>query len=640
MVLIGFLILAPLVFAALLLAVRNNKARKVIVCAGAALVAAGSLVLVCLGTGTRGIMFTFYSPVVDYVCMVLSVLIAVCILVFGFRYRNVAAIVLALVQVIGSLVFEIAFAHSIVITECLYVDSLSLVMTFIIGVIGTGICVYALGYMDDFQAHEPEGAPDRRPLFFALMFAFLSAMYLIVFSNNMLWFFTGWEITTLCSFLLIGYTRTDEAIRNAFRQIIMNLIGGIAFLVALYAMAITFGTLSLNELIAVGQAYPALVSLPVCALAIAGITKAAQMPFHTWLLGAMVAPTPTSALLHSSTMVKAGVFLLVKLAPLFAVCPVPSIMTVLVGGFTFVLCSFMAISQSNAKRVLAYSTIANLGLIVACAGVGTPQAVWAAVFLILFHAIAKSLLFLCVGTAEHHIGSRDIEDMDLLFQRMPRLARFMMFGIMVMFIAPFGMLMAKWATLVSFIYAGQIALIVLLAFGSAATFMFWAKWLGKLSGIAGSPQNVERTVHRSEWFALWLMVALGVAACVAMPAISTFYVEPYLLGVYGAFGQDIAETNLWLASLCSIAVIVVLFAGVGRKGTAKQAPVYLAGVSADNGQRVFRNSLSGQTEAASRNLYLDELFGEGRIRRVGEAVCALLICVAFVGCLAGMPILF
>ena len=271
MVLIGFLILAPLAFAALLLAVRNNKARKVVVCAGAAVIAAASLVLVFLGTGTYGLMFRFYSPVVDYVCMGLSVLIAACILYFGVRYKNVPAIVLALVQVIGSLIFELAFAHSIVITECLYVDSLSLVMTFIIGVIGTGICVYALGYMDDFQAHEPEGAPDRRPMFFALMFAFLSAMYLIVFSNNMLWFFTGWEITTLCSFLLIGYTRTPEAIANAFRQIVINLIGGIAFLEALYAMAITFGTLSLNELIVLGQLNPQLASLPLCALAIAGM---------------------------------------------------------------------------------------------------------------------------------------------------------------------------------------------------------------------------------------------------------------------------------------------------------------------------------------------------------------------------------
>ena len=287
----------------------------------------------------------------------------------------------------------------------------------------------------------------------------------------MVWLFTGWEVTTVCSFLLIAYTRTEEAIKNAFRQIIMNLAGGIAFLVALYVMAIQFGTLSFLDFLVIGIQNPALVALPVCALAFAGLTKAAQMPFHTWLLGAMVAPTPTSALLHSSTMVKAGVFLLVKLAPVMYagtmsaqggfLAAAPGLMVILVGGLTFALCSFMAVSQTNAKRVLAYSTIANLGLITACAGVGTPEAVWAALFLILFHAIAKSLLFLCVGTAEHHIGSRDIEDMDLLFERMPRLARFMMLGIMCMFIAPFGMLVAKWATLVSFVDTGQVALIVI-----------------------------------------------------------------------------------------------------------------------------------------------------------------------------------
>ena len=112
------------------------------------------------------------------------------------------------------------------------------------------------------------------------------------------------------------------------------------------------------------------------------MTKAAQMPFHTWLLGAMVAPTPTSALLHSSTMVKAGVFMLIKCAPIYAVSFGPSIFVILVGGLTFLFCSFLAISQVNAKRVLAYSTIANLGLITACAGVGTAEAIWAAIFLV------------------------------------------------------------------------------------------------------------------------------------------------------------------------------------------------------------------------------------------------------------------
>ena len=631
--LIGFLILFPLLVAGVLLLVGNETARRVIVCSSAVIIGFGSVWLVLANLGTPWVGIEFSSGAIDIVCTIIGLVIAAVILCFGVKYKNVLACVLAVVQVVGSVVFDVFVAHGIEVQYGLYLDSLTLVTTFIIGVVGSGICIYALGYMEDFQAHEPADAKDRRPRFFALMFLFLSAMYVIVFSNNLLWMFTGWEITTVCSFLLIGYTKTPEAINNAFRQIIMNLAGGIGFLVALFAIALTMDTLSLVEFIAAGVMAPALAALPAVALAFAGMTKAAQMPFHTWLLGAMVAPTPTSALLHSSTMVKAGVFLLIKLSPIFLVCPVASVMTILVGGITFLLCSFMAISQTNAKRVLAYSTIANLGLIVACAGVGTPEAVWAATFLVLFHAVAKSLLFLCVGTAEHHIGSRDIEDMDLMFERMPRLARFMMAGIMIMFVAPFGMLVAKWGTLVSFADTGNVALILILGFGSAATFLFWAKWLGKLSGIAAHPLNVETTVHRSEWIALMVMAVLSMLCCVGLPVLSTFLVEPYIFDVFGVCSQGVSQANLWVAALLSAVVFIVLFGGLGSQQV-KQVPVYLAGVSVNNANRTFHNSLSGETMATSRNWYMEGIFGEPKVAPVGVWATSIIIVIGFCAAIA------
>lgn len=630
-----FLIAFPLVAAVALLIFRQNAARNVIVVASGAIIAVTSIVLVAIFLGTGPVYFDAMSPIADYTCTAISCVCVVVVIAFAVKYKNLIAGLLAVVQAIIVLVVEFGFAHEMEVAQGLYVDSLSLLMTLIIGIIGSGICIYAIGYMEDFQAHEPEGAKDRRPTFFALMFVFLSAMYVIVFSNNMSWMFTGWEVTTLCSFLLIGYTKTEEAIRNAFRQIIMNLAGGIGFILALLVSIVDINTLSLHEFIQYACAHPAIACLPVVLLAFAGITKAAQMPFQSWLLGAMVAPTPTSALLHSSTMVKAGVFLLVKLAPCMLVSFVPSIMVMLVGGITFMLCSFMAISQTNAKRVLAYSTIANLGLITACAGVGTPEAVWAACFLILFHAIAKSLLFLCVGTAEHHIGSRDIEDMDLLFERMPKLARLMMLGIMCMFIAPFGMLVAKWATLVSFVEMDQVALILILAFGSAATFMFWAKWLGKLAGIAGSPENIEKTVHASEWFSTNLMAVLIVLSCVLLPVISYAIVEPYVLEVYPTIGQDIASDNLWIASICVIVVTIALFAGIGHSKK-RQVDVYLSGVNVDNDTRSFQNSLSGQTIATARNWYMESWFGEKFVGPVGVICNSVIILAAVILALLGI----
>lgn len=639
MEMIVFLIVFPLIVAALLFVVRQDAARNVIVYAGAGVIALASIAVALLNLGTPMTLIPFQSHAIDLICLGVSCVIAAIILAFAFKYRNVAAAVLAVVQILLALVFEFVFAPQVEVIYGLYLDSLSLLMALIIGVVGTGICVYALGYMKDFQAHEPSGSKDRRPTFFAIMFVFLSAMYVIVFSNNMVWMFTGWEVTTVCSFLLIGYTKTDEAIRNAFRQIVMNLLGGIAFVVALLLSASQLGTLSFYEFLYIGVNRPDLVMLAVTLLAFAGITKAAQMPFHTWLLGAMVAPTPTSALLHSSTMVKAGVFLLVKLSPIMLVCAPPSIMVMLVGGITFLLCSFMAISQSNAKRVLAYSTIANLGLITACAGVGTPEAVWAAVFLVLFHAVAKSLLFLCVGTAEHHIGSRDIEDMDLLFERMPRLARLMMLGIMCMFIAPFGMLVAKWATLVSFVDTNQVALLIILAFGSAATFMFWAKWLGKLAGIASAQENVEMSVHRSEWFALTVMAVLLVACCVLIPVVSAFLVEPYIMSVFGTVGQGISSDNLWIGSICVVIVVAVLLAGLNKQ-RGRKVGVYLAGVGRDNENRTFQNAMSGSSEATVRNWYMTDIFGEKRVAPVGVWFNIIIMAAAFAFAIVGTPMVF
>ncbi len=637
----GFLIVFPLIVAAALLFVRQEGPRRVIVCVSGVAIALASVVLVVMNLGASCTLFAFESMAIDFICTGISVAIAAVIVWFAVRYKNLWAAVLAGVQVVGTLILEFMFSHGIEVPYGLYFDSLSLLMTFIIGVVGSGICIYALGYMEDFQAHEPEGAPDRRPMFFALMFVFLSAMYVIVFSNNMEWMFTGWEVTTLLSFLIIGYTRTVEAVANAFRQIIMNLAGGIGFLVALWCCALTVGTFSFYEFLVIGQNNPALTTLAVTALAFAGITKAAQMPFQTWLLGAMVAPTPTSALLHSSTMVKAGVFLLVKLAPVLHVSPAPAVMVMLVGGITFVLCSFMAISQSNAKRVLAYSTIANLGLITACAGVGTAEAVWAACFLILFHAIAKSLLFLCVGTAEHHIGSRDIESMDALVSRMPRLACLMALGICGMFVAPFGMLVSKWAALGAFVDSGLLVLVVMMGFGSAATFFFWAKWLGKILCNVRGAESVEEGVHSAEWVALGIMAAATALLAVFLPFVSEGVVAPYVARLVGGSlvspaAGDLAVMAIMALVMLVVPVSVVLKVKSDHAEDRGAHQVNLGGVALS--ETTFSGALGGEVAYTQRNWYLDRVFNEEKISRWGGVVC-ILVALAGIACALGMSYL-
>ena len=217
-------------------------------------------------------------------------------------------------------------------------------------------------------------------------------------------------MTSICSFLLIGYTREEEAVNNSFRALWMNLLGGCALAIAIVYFGYTYENVDLHTLVAMGTIQSKCAVICVALISFAALTKAAQLPFSTWLIGAMVAPTPSSALLHSATMVKAGIYVLLRLAPAMS-GTLTGEMIAFVGGFTFLITSFMAIAQSDGKKVLAFSTISNLGLMVACAGVGTSETVWAAIFLMMFHAISKSLLFQDIGATENALGSRDVEDM-------------------------------------------------------------------------------------------------------------------------------------------------------------------------------------------------------------------------------------
>lgn len=574
-----FLISFPLIIAAILLVFKNERVRGFIVKISAAIIAIASIFVAANYIDSGTVLFDFESVIIDYLMLITEVCLGIVIFYLGIKYKKYLVSILALIQTPLMVWFELTKAHDIHVSNYLYIDGLSSIMVLIIGIIGSLITVYAIGYMQDFQKHH-ENEPDRRPWFFFLMFVFLSAMFGIVTSNSLVWMFFFWEITTLCSFFLIGYTKTDEAIKNSFLQLVLNLVGGLAFVLAIISVAFDHNILEFNSLLALGTA-GVNVLLPVALLALAGIVKAAQMPFHSWLLGAMVAPTPTSALLHSSTMVKAGVFVILKLSPVLH-GNIAGEMVMIVGGVTFLLASMAAISQSNAKRVLAYSTIANLGLIVACGGIGTDAAVWAGIMLLIFHAITKSLLFLCVGTAEHHIGSRDIEDMDGLFSKMPKLAMLMIIGVAGMFLAPFGMLVSKWEAMTAFVDSGSIILIICICFGSAVTAFYWTKWLGKLVAIVAGNENIEKSVHKEEWFVLGLLAALVIVTCLTFPLISDYAVIPYLEGAFGSVSGSIVVAlqsgNIYIL-LAMLALILLLPLPFFGKTKRKIVPTYMCGVN-------------------------------------------------------------
>ena len=624
--LIGF----PLLVALILLTVKSGAARSIVVIAASVLLAAGTLSLVFTHYPLTEARFHVSPALTRWALLGLELALSAFVFAIGVRRRRLLVSLLALLQAGLSAVTGLLFEAGAGIEHALSADKFSIIMAVIVGVVGSLIAVYSPGYMEAYHRHHGE-LGDRRRLFFFLQFLFLSAMFGILFSNSLPLLHLFWEATTLCSFLLIGYDGTEQSRGKAFLALVLNMLGGLAFSGAILYLSATSGPLELDGLARLeglggfGALTRSGVILPVVMLAFAGMTKSAQMPFSSWLLGAMAAPTPVSALLHSSTMVKAGVYLIVRLAPVLQ-GSLPGVMIALIGGVTFLLASLIAISQSDAKRVLAYSTVANLGLIVMCGGIGTYESVWAAILLIIFHAITKALLFLSVGTIEQRTGSRDIEDMSGLIVSMPKLSIMVQIGIAGMFLAPFGMLVSKWAVLRALVDFNPL-LAVFVVFGSSATLFFWVKWMGKLLEVTKAHQNLERGIEAKQWASLGALAALTLAICGFYPLVSTLLIEPYVIDIYGTI-RTMSPGNILIMSIMLglVALFPLTFFVYGRR--VKVVDPYLGGGNVDSSFS-FQGAAGEVKSMRMSNYYLGKAFGERTLSTAGLIACAALVLVSF-----------
>jgi len=550
--------------------------------------------------------------------------------------RRFLAPILAIAQLAISLYLELSGRMPEVDPqELFWFDGLSLVMLLIVGIIGPLICINAIGYMRAYHRASPQ-LKGRRNVFFGLLFIFLAGMFGLVASNYLPLMLVFWEVTTICSFLLIGYSRTDETIGYAFRALNMNLFGGVAFSAAIALLAGQPDGLDLAKLTS-GPAGAAL--LPAIALlALAGIVKSAQMPFSSWLLGAMYAPSPTSALLHSSTMVKAGVFLLLRLSPAMAGSTV-GYLVAFIGLLTFLFVSLVAGTESNTKKVLAYSTIGSLGLIGGCAGIGTPELVWAGVMIIIFHALAKSLLFLAVGTIENRLYTKNMENFDGLLSLMPRVSTVVLVGIAGMFIAPFGLVIAKWTAIRAFLQvpgAPGAFMVLILAFGSSLTIFYWGKLLIKI--LAGRREtdyerSIERRVSRYEWITEGTL-AVGVLAATALVGpLSDNVVGPWALGALSATPRVFLAIDpaMLLLMLSAVFFLPALAAWSWRHPQYDLADFYASGRSATPGH-VMGAALGGIHRVTLRNYYLEGVLNGSFVFNAGTVACGgLLAAMVVVG---------
>ena len=384
MTLIPALILMPLLSAILISICKKEKIRSLIIYVSVFLILACTAAIIAMWLVDDQATWNLYTrtSALDHLMQTVEIALMLFIIYQCFIHRKKWIALFSIAQT--ALMLWVEQTIPLVESTHTQVDALALLMCVICAVVGGLIAVYASGYMKSYHQHHREYT-DRSSLFLSMLFVFMSAMFGLVLSSNLIWIYFFWEITSVISFILIGYTRTQEAVDNSFRALWMNLLGGLGFAIAIWLCALNRHSVQLSDVIDSGNQFI------IACLALAGLTKSAQLPFSTWLYGAMVAPTPSSALLHSATMVKAGVYLLIRLSPaLYGT--LTGAMVAFIGGFTFIAASMMAIAQNDAKKVLAFSTVSNLGLIVACAGIGVEETVWAAILLMIFHSVSKSML--------------------------------------------------------------------------------------------------------------------------------------------------------------------------------------------------------------------------------------------------------
>lgn len=293
-------------------------------------------------------------------------------------------------------------------------DGLALIFALLISGIGTAIFLYAAAYL-------PRNW--RTPRFFATLNIFMASMLGAVLSDDLIGLIVFWELTSLSSFMLIGYDPTKvESRRSAQQGLLITVAGGLAMLAGAMILGTLSGTYRISELLSndIGSELSGpLGTFIVLLIAIGAFSKSAQFPLHSWLANAMVAPTPVSAYLHSATMVKLGIYLLARLNPMLSDVPIWTPLLLTAGILTMLCGSILALRETDLKRILAYTTIVSLGTLITLIGMNHPTAAMAMATFLLVHALYKACLFMVAGIIDHAVGTRDSSILGRLAKHMP-----------------------------------------------------------------------------------------------------------------------------------------------------------------------------------------------------------------------------
>jgi NADH-quinone oxidoreductase subunit L len=434
--------------------------------------------------------------------------------------------------------YTFSWAPSIGLVFSVYIDPLSVMMAAIAGGIGSLVLLYSVKYM---------AGQEGLTRYYALVLLFIGSMIGLVFVDNLLVLYFFWEAVGLCSYALIGfYTKDPKAAKAGIKALVTTRVGDIAFLIGIFVLAsgaMTALGVDFWQALSIHSLIQNVSSIPLQTLSIAGFCfligamgKSAQVPLHVWLPDAMEAPTTISALIHAATMVNAGVYLLARSLPLFSEVPYWMTALLVVGGITAFLAATMALVEHDLKRVLAYSTVSQLGYMVF--GLGLLSGFTAATFHLMSHAVFKALLFLGAGAVIHSVGTRNMYQMGGLKKDM-RLTYVTMLigGLSLAGLIPLSGFWSKDMILATAWETGNYIPLVVLVITAVLTAAYTIRMINL---VFWGESRREKTAHEAPWQMSLPLVLLAAGTLVAWLGVG------FLSRAYYSF--DLSEHSLTLSS--------------------------------------------------------------------------------------------
>lgn len=512
----------------------------------------------------------------------------------------------------GRYLFGVPWVPSLGIGAYFLVDGLAHTFGLLISGIGFFIVLYAGGYL---KGHAHLGR------FFSFILMFMGSMLGVVLADDVITLFVYWELTSITSFLLIGFShKAERSRRAAIQALVVTGGGGLALLAGLLLMASYTGTFSLSEMANLAPAIKqSALYVPILLLVLGGcFTKSAQVPFHFWLPNAMEAPTPVSAYLHSATMVKAGVYLLMRLNPTLGDTVLWSTILPIFGCATLLTGAILALRQTDLKLMLAYTTVASLGLLVALTGTSAEAIIKGAALYLVAHALFKAALFMVAGIIDHEAGTRDLTKLGGLRKAMPITAAAALLAALSMGgLPPFIGFLAK-----EYMYKGaaypdlpSVLLTVSLVLGNSM--MFAAGFAVALRPFYGEKKETPKAAHEGP-FLLWggplTLAGLSLLGGLLAGTTGDVFIAPLLSAI---IGHDVeVHLHLWAGfniavalSLVTIALGVTLYLFLDQIRAAIAAALDFVGWGPDKGFDQFISLLVTLSDRVTRFIHFGRLEG-------------------------------